>query len=106
MHVNCVFSLMLYPLSDRAGTLWQALLEAMAHLWHPGDNKVKKAFLYPSVGPDMLVCESVSLFMDSFSLLSDTMKTLNRKERAEMRRRAFLLLYYLLRSPFYDRYSE
>ncbi|KTF73116.1 hypothetical protein cypCar_00049283 [Cyprinus carpio] len=23
-----------------------------------------------------------------------------------MRRRAFLLLYYLLRSPFYDRYSE
>ncbi|KAK3570905.1 hypothetical protein QTP86_029354 [Hemibagrus guttatus] len=46
------------------------------------------------------------LEITSFSLLSDTMKTLNRKERAEMRRRAFLLLYYLLRSPFYDRYSE
>ncbi|XP_077104527.1 peroxisomal biogenesis factor 16 [Siphateles boraxobius] len=41
----------------------------------------------------------------SFTLLSD-MKALNRRERAEMRRRAFLLLYYLLRSPFYDRYSE
>uniref|UniRef100_A0A3P8RMT5 Peroxisomal membrane protein PEX16 n=1 Tax=Amphiprion percula TaxID=161767 RepID=A0A3P8RMT5_AMPPE len=27
-------------------------------------------------------------------------------ERAEMRRRSFLLLYYLLRSPFYDKYSE
>ncbi|XP_051512580.1 peroxisomal membrane protein PEX16-like [Myxocyprinus asiaticus] len=45
------------------------------------------------------------LEITSFSLLSD-MKTLNRRERAEMRRRAFLLLYYLLRSPFYDRYSE
>ncbi|XP_051953346.1 peroxisomal membrane protein PEX16 [Xyrauchen texanus] len=45
------------------------------------------------------------LEITSFSLLSDT-KTLNRRERAEMRRRAFLLLYYLLRSPFYDRYSE
>uniref|UniRef100_A0A8C1MRN3 Peroxisomal membrane protein PEX16 n=1 Tax=Cyprinus carpio TaxID=7962 RepID=A0A8C1MRN3_CYPCA len=45
------------------------------------------------------------LEITSFSLLSD-IKTLNRRERAEMRRRAFLLLYYLLRSPFYDRYSE
>lgn len=45
------------------------------------------------------------LEITSFSLLSD-MKALNRRERAEMRRRAFLLLYYLLRSPFYDRYSE
>ncbi|XP_072551756.1 peroxisomal biogenesis factor 16 [Salminus brasiliensis] len=46
------------------------------------------------------------LEITSFSLLSDTTKALNRRERAEMRRRAFLLLYYLLRSPFYDRYSE
>ncbi|KAI2653894.1 Peroxisomal membrane protein PEX16 [Labeo rohita] len=45
------------------------------------------------------------LEITSFSLLSD-IKTLNRRERAEMRRRAFLLCYYLLRSPFYDRYSE
>ncbi|XP_076846637.1 peroxisomal biogenesis factor 16 isoform X2 [Brachyhypopomus gauderio] len=46
------------------------------------------------------------LEVTSFSLLSDTAKGLNRRERAEMRRRAFLLLYYLLRSPFYDTYSE
>ncbi|KAI4880927.1 hypothetical protein NFI96_033758 [Prochilodus magdalenae] len=46
------------------------------------------------------------LEITSFSLLSDSTKLLNRRERAEMRRRAFLLLYYLLRSPFYDRYSE
>ncbi|TRY64684.1 hypothetical protein DNTS_006393 [Danionella cerebrum] len=45
------------------------------------------------------------LEITSFSLLSD-IKVLNRRERAEMRRRAFLLLYYLLRSPFYDRFSE
>ncbi|RMC00344.1 hypothetical protein DUI87_22952 [Hirundo rustica rustica] len=38
-------------------------------------------------------------------LLSD-LKDLNRRERAELRRRTILLLYYLLRSPFYDRYSE
>ncbi|KAJ8247699.1 hypothetical protein GJAV_G00249300 [Gymnothorax javanicus] len=41
----------------------------------------------------------------SFALMSET-KSLNRPERAEMRRRAFLLLFYLLRSPFYDRFSE
>ncbi|KAJ7994604.1 hypothetical protein DPEC_G00251190 [Dallia pectoralis] len=41
----------------------------------------------------------------SFGLMSDT-KSLNRRERAEVKRRAFLLLYYLLRSPFYDRFSE
>uniref|UniRef100_A0AAR2KQP8 Peroxisomal membrane protein PEX16 n=1 Tax=Pygocentrus nattereri TaxID=42514 RepID=A0AAR2KQP8_PYGNA len=46
------------------------------------------------------------LEITSFSLLSDTTKPLNHREKAEMRRRAFLLLYYLLRSPFYDRYSE
>uniref|UniRef100_A0A3Q3IJN5 Peroxisomal membrane protein PEX16 n=1 Tax=Monopterus albus TaxID=43700 RepID=A0A3Q3IJN5_MONAL len=38
--------------------------------------------------------------------LSRDAKFQNRWERAEMRRRAFLLLYYLLRSPFYDKYSE
>ncbi|KAG9352143.1 hypothetical protein JZ751_020556 [Albula glossodonta] len=45
------------------------------------------------------------LEVTSFGLMSET-KSLNRRERAEMRRRAFLLFYYLLRSPFYDRYSE
>ncbi|XP_041835330.1 peroxisomal biogenesis factor 16 [Melanotaenia boesemani] len=45
------------------------------------------------------------LEMSSFAVLHEA-KFQNRWERAEMRRRAFLLLYYLLRSPFYDRYSE
>lgn len=41
----------------------------------------------------------------SLSLLSDR-KSLTRRERLELRRRTILLLYYLLRSPFYDRFSE
>ncbi|XP_054828008.1 peroxisomal biogenesis factor 16 isoform X2 [Eublepharis macularius] len=45
------------------------------------------------------------LDITSLSLLSD-MKDLNKRERMELRRRTLLLLYYLLRSPFYDRYSE
>ncbi|XP_005302297.1 peroxisomal biogenesis factor 16 [Trachemys scripta elegans] len=45
------------------------------------------------------------LDITSLSLLSD-MKDLNKRERLELRRRTILLLYYLLRSPFYDRYSE
>ncbi|XP_028999839.1 peroxisomal biogenesis factor 16 [Betta splendens] len=45
------------------------------------------------------------LELSSFAVLHDK-KLKNRWERAEMRRRAFVLLYYLLRSPFYDRYSE
>uniref|UniRef100_A0A7N6AEX2 Peroxisomal membrane protein PEX16 n=1 Tax=Anabas testudineus TaxID=64144 RepID=A0A7N6AEX2_ANATE len=45
------------------------------------------------------------LELSSFAVLQDT-KFKNRWERAEMRRRTFLLLYYLLRSPFYDKYSE
>lgn len=52
-------------------------------------------------------CLELALFPSpsSLSLLSD-LKDLNRRERAELRRRTILLLYYLLRSPFYDRYSE
>lgn len=41
----------------------------------------------------------------SLSLLSDR-KGLTRRERLELRRRTITLLYYLLRSPFYDRFSE
>uniref|UniRef100_A0A8C6ZVS4 Peroxisomal membrane protein PEX16 n=1 Tax=Nothoprocta perdicaria TaxID=30464 RepID=A0A8C6ZVS4_NOTPE len=48
---------------------------------------------------------SAILDVSSLSLLSD-LKDLNRRERVELRRRTILLLYYLLRSPFYDRYSE
>ncbi|XP_019332651.2 peroxisomal biogenesis factor 16 isoform X2 [Alligator mississippiensis] len=45
------------------------------------------------------------LDITSLSLLSD-IKNLNKRERTELRRRTILLLYYLLRSPFYDQYSE
>uniref|UniRef100_A0A8C9M7B1 Peroxisomal membrane protein PEX16 n=1 Tax=Panthera tigris altaica TaxID=74533 RepID=A0A8C9M7B1_PANTA len=45
------------------------------------------------------------LDVTSLSLLSDR-KGLTRRERLELRRRTILLLYYLLRSPFYDRFSE
>ncbi|KAL6113667.1 pex16 [Pungitius sinensis] len=41
----------------------------------------------------------------SFSVLRDA-RFVTRWERAEMKRRTFLLLYYLLRSPFYDKFSE
>ncbi|KAK2490285.1 hypothetical protein MC885_009896 [Smutsia gigantea] len=41
----------------------------------------------------------------SLSLLGDR-KGLTRREQLELRRRTMLLLYYLLRSPFYDRFSE
>lgn len=52
-------------------------------------------------------CCELALYPSPFSLslLSD-LKDLNKRERAELRRRTILLLYYLLRSPFYDRYSE
>ncbi|KFO19874.1 peroxisomal biogenesis factor 16 [Fukomys damarensis] len=45
------------------------------------------------------------LDVTSLSLLSDK-KGLTRRERLELRRRTILLLYYLLRSPFYNRFSE
>ncbi|KFP71977.1 Peroxisomal membrane protein PEX16, partial [Acanthisitta chloris] len=48
---------------------------------------------------------SAVLDISSLTLLSD-LKDLNKRERAELRRRTILLLYYLLRSPFYDRYSD
>ncbi|XP_007571061.1 peroxisomal biogenesis factor 16 [Poecilia formosa] len=48
---------------------------------------------------------SAALELSSFAVLSDA-KLENRWEKAEMKRRAFLLCYYLLRSPFYDKYSE
>ncbi|XP_070685253.1 peroxisomal biogenesis factor 16 [Pempheris klunzingeri] len=48
---------------------------------------------------------SGALELCSFAVLNDA-KFQNGWERAEMRRRTFLLLYYLLRSPFYDKYSQ
>ncbi|XP_075401947.1 peroxisomal biogenesis factor 16 isoform X1 [Tenrec ecaudatus] len=48
---------------------------------------------------------SGAMDVTSLSLLSDR-RGLTRRERLELRRRTILLLYYLLRSPFYDRFSE
>nr|XP_057933619.1 peroxisomal biogenesis factor 16 [Doryrhamphus excisus] len=48
---------------------------------------------------------SAALELSSFAVLHER-RFDNRWEREEMRRRTFLLLYYLVRSPFYDRYSE
>ncbi|KAM4744895.1 peroxisomal biogenesis factor 16 [Anableps anableps] len=48
---------------------------------------------------------SAALELSSFAVLSNA-KLENRWEKAEMKRRTFLLCYYLLRSPFYDKYSE
>ncbi|KAJ1182715.1 hypothetical protein NDU88_007896 [Pleurodeles waltl] len=48
---------------------------------------------------------SGALDVTSLTLVGD-MKALNRRERSELRRRSILLLYYMLRSPFYDRYAE
>ncbi|XP_062243764.1 peroxisomal biogenesis factor 16 [Platichthys flesus] len=45
------------------------------------------------------------LELSSFAVLNES-RFENRWERVEMRRRTFLLLYYLLRSPFYDKFSE
>ncbi|XP_075423644.1 peroxisomal biogenesis factor 16 isoform X2 [Ascaphus truei] len=48
---------------------------------------------------------AAALDVSSLGLLSDT-QNLTRRERAEVRRRTLLLLYYLLRSPFYNQYTE
>lgn len=60
-------------------------------------------WLFPSRGHRSSL--SLCPFPYSLSLLSDW-KNLTRRERLELRRRTILLLYYLLRSPFYDRFSE
>lgn len=67
-----------------------------------------QAWLYlDKQGPLLLLLLAliVSPPRPSLSLLSDR-KGLSRRERLELRRRTILLLYYLLRSPFYDRFSE
>ncbi|XP_014777235.1 peroxisomal membrane protein PEX16 [Octopus bimaculoides] len=48
-----------------------------------------------------------SCLMDIVSLyVMGDLKDLNPTERTELKRRTFTLFYYLLRSPFYDRFSE
>ncbi|KAM8940436.1 peroxisomal biogenesis factor 16 isoform 2-T2 [Pelodytes ibericus] len=48
---------------------------------------------------------AAALDITSLRLLYDP-ESLNRRERGELRRRTLLLLFYLLRSPFYNRYTE
>ncbi|XP_006821740.1 peroxisomal membrane protein PEX16-like [Saccoglossus kowalevskii] len=48
---------------------------------------------------------SCGLDLSSLLLMGNS-KDLNVNEKAELRRRSIFLLYYLLRSPFYDRYSK
>ncbi|XP_070553277.1 peroxisomal membrane protein PEX16-like isoform X2 [Ptychodera flava] len=48
---------------------------------------------------------SCGLDVSSILMMGNT-KDLNVNEEAEMKRRTVYLLYYLLRSPFYDRYSK
>lgn len=48
---------------------------------------------------------AAALDVGSLSILRD-IPDLSRREHAELRRRTYLLLYYLLRSPFYNRYTE
>ncbi|XP_073460365.1 peroxisomal biogenesis factor 16 isoform X1 [Aquarana catesbeiana] len=48
---------------------------------------------------------AAALDVGSLSILRD-IPELSRREHAELRRRTLLLLYYLVRSPFYNRYTE
>lgn len=49
----------------------------------------------------------VPLFIDTLSLfLMNGTKNLSKNQRKEMRRRAFLLLHYFIRSPLYDKFSS
>ncbi|XP_040265069.1 peroxisomal biogenesis factor 16 [Bufo bufo] len=48
---------------------------------------------------------AAGLDIASLSVLRD-IHPLSRRERGELRRRTLLLIYYLLRSPFYNRYTE
>ncbi|XP_069821438.1 peroxisomal biogenesis factor 16 isoform X2 [Dendropsophus ebraccatus] len=48
---------------------------------------------------------AAALDIASLSVLRD-IDHLSRRERGELRRRTLLLFYYLLRSPFYNRYTE
>lgn len=48
---------------------------------------------------------SLAMDLSSFSLYGDDIKQLNYEQRVEISRRKLCLLYYLLRSPMYSKYS-
>lgn len=119
-------------LSTLPRTVWETVVEALACLWTHGPFQVcailfgisksqisndilcipfnvtkKKKLLskFPCVVRDHLSRGIYSSSVFSFAVLNEK-KFQCGWEKAEMRRRTFLLLYYLLRSPFYDKYSE
>jgi len=49
----------------------------------------------------------IPLFIDTLSLiLINGTKDLSQSQKSEVRRRSILMLYYLIRSPFYEKYSN
>lgn len=107
--------------SAQPGPLGSAVVDTLAPVWCRGCDQVSRACLgaplplssfvpqarphpgrqgpcAPVAGPNLVPSPSLSLLSDR--------KGLTRRERLELRRRTILLLYYLLRSPFYDRFSE
>ncbi|XP_045174258.2 peroxisomal membrane protein PEX16-like [Mercenaria mercenaria] len=52
--------------------------------------------------PWLLAC---GMDITSMCLMGES-KDLNPKEKAELKRRSLMLLYYLMRSPFYDKYTK
>ena len=55
-----------------------------------------------SLKPWLVAC---GVDVSSLCLMGDP-ADLNRRERAELKRRTYLMLLYMLRSPFYDRFSQ
>ncbi|KAK1335714.1 hypothetical protein QTO34_003507 [Cnephaeus nilssonii] len=109
--------------SAQPGPMGAAVVETLAPIWCRGCDQVSLG-LSGGSPPSSRLCatglappgQEAPLFflllvltvfphLLSLSLLSDR-KGLTRRERLELRRRTILLLYYLLRSPFYDRFSE
>ena len=45
------------------------------------------------------------MFLSSMMLMGDP-NMLNVREKGELRRRSLMLMFYFLRSPFYDQYSK
>lgn len=107
--------------SAQPGPLGSAVVDTLAPVWGRGRDQVSPGLPGESTpsaglraaglsspeqagGPPLLALTAPPP-AHSLSLLSDR-KAMSRRERLELRRRTILLLCYLLRSPFYDRFSE
>ncbi|ELW48841.1 Peroxisomal membrane protein PEX16 [Tupaia chinensis] len=89
-------------ISAQPGPVRSAVVDTLAPVWCCGRDQVRPG-LMGSMPPTGLAAGGLASC--GLSLLSDR-KGLTQRERLELRRRTVLLLYYLLRSPFYDRFSE